>query len=283
MTEDEKKAEAIRLLENAEHEAVKVEAVVQEIGKNARFVRDVARPFAQILRGIPADQMPPGGWDYQIESWRIWHSGAAEAQKMLSGIVPIGAMTYASVNSTFTTASMFFSQDQQKFPPGDAEAYAAVSQIIERQGLAGKATASMQRLGLDRHVGDRRSAVDLLHEANGAMERPVVEDGVTSVLIPLRESIDSVIAELLRRRPQQEQAKNWKDKVVSIGRHCGNASIPAGQFDKLGNDAKLLWGELSGAKQAGMDRQRLMSLIQRGLLLLNGLLEGVDESKLRPA
>ena len=139
----------------------------------------------------------------------------------------------------------------------------------------------MRRLGLDRRVGERRSAADLLNEANGAMERPVVEDGVTSVLIPLRESINTVITELLRRRPQQESTKNWNDKVVSICNHCGIASLPAAQFAKLGNDAELLMGELSRAKQAGMERQHLMSRFQRGLLLLNALMDAIDINKLR--
>jgi hypothetical protein len=76
----------------------------------------------------------------------------------------------------------------------------------------------MLRLGLDRRSGNDRPALDLLHEAKSAMDRPVLGDGgPTSVLIPLRESIDAAIAELVRRRAKQEPVKGWKEKVVSVG------------------------------------------------------------------
>jgi hypothetical protein len=58
--------------------------------------------------------------------------------------------------------------------------------------------------------------------------------------------------------------------------------VSAEQLDTLGNDASALMNGLSGAKQASMSRQQIMTYFQRGLLLLNTLLDGIDASKLRP-
>ncbi len=116
------------------------------------------------------------------------------------------------------------------------------------------------------------------------MERPVVGDGgAVSVLISLRESIGAVIAELVRRRPRQEEAKGWSAKVVSVGSQCARPSLSADHFSRLGADADRLMNQLSGAKQAGMDRTQLMWYFNRGLLFLNALVDSIDESKLRPS
>jgi hypothetical protein len=280
MTEDEKKEEAIRLIESAESTAKKLEALGQEAVETARLAQDLARPLAHLFRGIPTEGLPPGGWDRQAENWRTWHAGV---QGMQDFIPAISGMTLASVSSTFTTASIFFNQDPQMFSPDATEAFVTISQAVQRHDLSETAAASMRRLGLDRRGANLRSAVDLLIEAKGAMDRPVVgEGGPVSVLIPLRECINAVITELVRRRPEQEPAKNWKDKVVSIGNKCGRPSLPANHFDKIGGDAKLLMDELSGAKQTGMNRQRLMSYFDRGVLFLNALLDSVDDIKLKP-
>jgi hypothetical protein len=50
----------------------------------------------------------------------------------------------------------------------------------------------------------------------------------------------------------------------------------------MGNDTKLLIDDLSGAKQTGADRHRLMVLFSRGMLFLNALMDSVDDSKLKP-
>jgi hypothetical protein len=40
--------------------------------------------------------------------------------------------------------------------------------------------------------------------------------------------------------------------------------------------------ELSGAKQASMSRQHLTEIYHRALLFVNSLLDGIDETRLRP-
>jgi hypothetical protein len=278
MTEDEKKEEAIRLMESAPAEAKKLEALSQQITEAARLTSDMAMPLAQIFKVIPTNGLPPGGWDREISNWRTWHAGAAAFQGM--GLGSFGVMSMGSVNSAYTTASMYVLGGAQS--PATTEAYETISHRLERHDLTGKAIASMQRLGLDRRGGNHRPALDLLNEAKSAMDRPVVGDGgPVSVLLSLRQSIDAAITELVRRRPIQGPVRGWKDKVMSIGTECG-ITMPTGHFDKLGADADRLMNELSGAKEASMTRQQIMTYFHRGLLLLNTLMDGIDTSKLRP-
>jgi hypothetical protein len=280
MTDDEKKEEAIRLVEDAESQAKTLEDLGQKIVASARLVRDVAGPFAKLFRSLPSNALSGGGWDRQIEDWKIWHEGVRRMQKLMPAF---SAMTMASVNSTLANTSHFVFTGPM-IQPGALEAFQAIAGWTEQHGLAEKAMDSMRRLGLDRRGGTGRPPLELLEEAKAAIDRPVVGDGgAVSVLISLRESLDATITELVRRRPEQEPARNWKDKVVSIGAKCGNASLPASHFEKIGNDAKALMDELSGAKQGAADRQHLKIMFSRGVVLLNALLESVDETRLRPS
>lgn len=196
----------------------------------------------------------------------------------------ISGMTVSSVNSAYSTASSWWFTDPNNslkpMPPG----FTTVTKVIERYESVDKAIVAMQKLGLDLRGGTSRPATELLAEAKAAMERPVVgEGGPVSILVPLRESINTVLAELVRRRPLQEDTGNAKDKILSIGRHCGHASLATSHFEEIGDKAYSLLKELSSGKQTAYTREHLQSLFLRGTLLLNSLMESIDATKLRPA
>ena len=153
---------------------------------------------------------------------------------------------------------------------------------LERNPQVEKAIASItSRLGLNSRGGGSRTPIDLLLEARGALDRPIVGDGrAVSVLVSLRECIDAAITELVRRRPTQEAVKGWSGKVVSVGSRIA-VSFLVSHFERLGVDGERLMNELSGAKQAAMTRDILMQYFNRGLLFLNALMESIDEARLR--
>jgi len=157
--------------------------------------------------------------------------------------------------------------------------------ILERTPLLDEARALMRRFGLDTRGGGFQAPLDLLNEAYGALERPVVaEGGTTSVLIPLRESIQAVLSELLRRRPSQELASSKAvGKLVSIGSQCARGDLPLSHFRRIGIDGDILLNDLSSTKQAQLTREQLGTLFNRGLLFLNVLMNSLDESRLKPA
>ena len=140
----------------------------------------------------------------------------------------------------------------------------------------------MQRLGLNSRGGIARLPLDLLQEARSALDRPVVGDGgPVSVLVSLRECIDAVITELVRRRPRQEKVKGWSGKIVSVGEQCARPMLAAGHFSRLGGDAESLMDLLSEAKQADRTRSQLVESFNHGLLFLSAFMESIDESLLR--
>jgi len=278
MTEEEKKAELLRQLANAEGQAEQLEKEVKDLGKGLRLVRDAVKPYVRLLK--LAGGMPPGSLDSQLGTWTSWNSQAQQFGNFLNS-VPMSAMNYGSVNSAMHSAS--FTIINQFNAPAMQQAMEELTKVVTKQELAAKAIDLLKKLDLDHRAPDRRSPVDLLNEAREAMERPATDDSVTSILIPLRESIEAAIAELIRRRPQQEEAKKTPAKIISIGQHCGKAGLASGHFERKGDEAAELLNKLSGTKQAGLDRIRLTSLYQQGLLLLVALLESVDGSKLKPA
>jgi hypothetical protein len=140
----------------------------------------------------------------------------------------------------------------------------------------------MRRLGLDTKRGSNRSALELLDAAHTALEQPSCNDGdAVSILITLRESINSMFAGLIARRPTQESAKKDREKVISIGSQCGRNGLAPAHFERLGDDASALLNHLSGSKQADVPRERLIEDFQQGLLFLNAFMSSIDETKLK--
>ena len=146
------------------------------------------------------------------------------------------AMTASSANTAISGVTMIFGGSPPLIPPPPAAeaAMTTLFETLERYPQAGKAIASMRRLGLDRRGGDSRPALDLLNEAKGAMERPVVGDGgAVSVLISLRECIGAAIAELVRRRPKQEEARRWMKRWFRLAAYAAALHYP--QIISLGS------------------------------------------------
>jgi hypothetical protein len=280
MTDEEKKAELLQEMMSVPGNAEYLEKELRDAAKGVRLVRDVIQPLIHILKATPAGEMLPGSLDNQLSTWKSWNSGAQQFSQFLNS-VPMSAMNYGSVNSAMHTASSYITVTKQIDGPAVKRAMEQLTGAVSKQELADKAMGLLNKLDLDHHAADRRSPVDLLNEARGAMEGPVTDDSVTSILIPLRESIEAALAELIRRRPQQEKTKGAKAKIVSVGAHCGKTGLSAAYFEQKGEEAEVLLGKLSGGKQAAYDRLQLTSLYQRGLLLLVALLESVDGGKLR--
>jgi hypothetical protein len=156
--------------------------------------------------------------------------------------------------------------------------------IITQNPLADEVRSGMSRLRLDKMRGeDKRNAMDLFDESKIALDRPTTGEGSpVAVLIPLRECVNTILSELLRRRPVQEEASKVRDKVASIGGHCGRPGLSTQHFERLADNAHGLIDELSGGKQSAISRDSLINLHQKSVLLIKALLDSVDETKLRP-
>lgn len=282
MSEDiaKKKEELLHLLGEVGPKSRKLEALGQKIVQSARFTTDVAGPLGELAAQTPEDRLPLGEWTRQVDAWRSWHDTADQLQTFQTTSNTLGAMSTAVANTSVSGVMLAFPSGPQQ--PTIEAPRARLYQTLDRYPLVEQATASMRRLGLDSRGGGSRTPVDLLQEAKGALDRPVVGDGgPVSVLVSLRECIDAAITELVRRRPKQETAKGWRGKIVSVGSQCAHPMLTADHFNRMGGDAEMLMNQLSEAKQTTMSRDQMTEFFNRGLLFLNALMDSIDESQLR--
>jgi hypothetical protein len=143
--------------------------------------------------------------------------------------------------------------------------------------------AGMQRLQLDLDSPWSRAPTDLLNEAERALLLPVIGDGgPTSTLLTIRECIDGAISGLIPRRPTQEPAKSWGQKLSSIARQCGHPDIAVDVVERLAEDVGMLMNELSGAKQRPLTRREISRLFYRAAWFLKTFLGLIDEHRLKP-
>jgi hypothetical protein len=228
------KDDLVHLISEAEKEASKVQRIGNEIVETAQFIRDTAKPLSEIVKERPPGQLPPGELARQIEGWRGWHENAQQVLRMTTNVNSFVAISEGVTNTSVSgVMTAFVGQPiPTTWPQSIAVPRLRLFQALDRYPLIDRAGASMLRMRLDSRGGSSRPPLDLLHEARGALDRPVVgEGGPVSVLISLRECIDAVITELVRRGPNQEPTKGWTGKIVSVGAHCGHRSLSAGHFD----------------------------------------------------
>ncbi|WP_157369255.1 hypothetical protein [Zavarzinella formosa] len=279
------KDEVVRLLSGVNAEAQKLEQVGQNIVQAARFAKDVSGPLIELVGQVPEQQLPAETWNRLGDIWRSWHESAIYTQAVSTSAGSMGAQGF--VGTTAVTSSVlpiFYGQSSPPVPVRVEEARTLLVQTVNRYDLVEQGLSEMHRLGLGSRGVGRRTSIDLLREARASLDRPMHADGGSvPILITLRECIGAVIAELVRRRPTQEPAGKWSEKVISVGRQCGHPLLPPNHFENVGVEVEKLMNELSGTKQADVPRDRLVDAFHRGILFLNGFMGSLDHSKLRPA
>lgn len=288
-----KKDELLELIDAAAAEAKRIESNGKNLIQSARLVCDTAGPLHDLYSHVPVSGIPPNEWARQIQNVQSWLGVAKSMPPSDSEISTFIAMSQAAANTAVSGVmpiahlNMFESIAGSAFPTSQSlvvhQARKKLFDTLERFPSQDKARAAIQRLGLDSRGGDSRTALESLEIARQSLDIPVMEDTGISVLISLRECINRCISELIRRRPQQEETKNWQKKIASLGRQCGLDGLDALHFDRLGTDAESMMDQLSVAKQHGLTRERVMELFHRGLLFLISLLDSIDASKVKPS
>jgi len=140
----------------------------------------------------------------------------------------------------------------------------------------------MDQFGFSNGIPGKKSPIEQFQIAWAAFEQPVRESNpVSTSLIPIRECIDDSIAVLIQRRPRQEPAKSWEDKIASIGDQLArNGITPTDISLWIGHWDKLL-NKLSGAKHDILSREEWRATLREATLFLQEFLQGLDPAKLR--
>ncbi len=272
-----------QILADVEKEASEVEQMGQEMVRSARFTRDVLKPTRDFFSQIPNDDMlSEEEWQRAKEGWNAVKDSTQNLVKHKGDIshftVTVSGSTASTISSIITVGPVM-----RSFEPVRTAARADLTKVLERVPLVGDVQKSITRLGLDVRTA-RRSALQLLEDSKLALDGPQTPeaDAAAAVLIPLRECLESILAELVRRRPKQEETgSKTASKIISIGNQCGRPNFQADHFDRLGVEYANFTNRLSGTKQANMPRNEIMTQFNQGLLLLKTFLDSIDESKLR--
>ncbi|HLJ95896.1 MAG TPA: hypothetical protein VKU02_22165 [Gemmataceae bacterium] len=262
----------------------KQETQGRQIAEAARQARDLTQQTRQVVQlGV----FPESQQDNTISALRDWCDSAA--RHMDTAKTSINTLFVATSGLTTNTAMAISSIDMHRLPSRrDAQqiVFTAKQQIahtLDCGHIVQKALASMVRLGLDRKTGDFEPASSHLAQAQAALTLPLTEtSGGITVLIAMRECIDTVLSELLQRRIGiQDKNPSDEHKVRAIGRDLARTPLPAGHFDRLISQVHQLRDDLSRGKKGNYTHERVKELFDVAVTFLNALMDGVDENKLR--
>ena len=143
--------------------------------------------------------------------------------------------------------------------------------------------AEMKRLKLDRGKAAYRRPLDLLEEAYLAIRYPVAAKGGASLpLLALRGAIDRSVEELVRRSPAQQKGEKRRDRILSIGLHCGKKGLALAHFDTLAAEDEAVNRELGKGNRVSPERPDLAKQFLRAAQFLRALLASVDEALVKP-
>lgn len=282
MTENKREMdELINILNGISQTGEDIVEVGQSLIRTGQLMRDSANCFREILSELPRDLVPPSQITQSVQSWQALQLCATTSDCLYDVTNSLAVATSGAIN---TTVSMLNLNDHSptSLPESARLARDRLSQVLDSSNLVDRVKAAMARLGLDRSGGSGRTALEFLNESQSGLKTPVTNGlEVTSVLISLRSSIDASITELTRRKPQQEKAGKWHDKVLFLGRQCGIATSPPGHFERLASRIGQIMDRLSGAKTTSMTREQLLEQFHEGITFLDAFLGSIDESKLR--
>jgi hypothetical protein len=277
------KDDLLRHLSDVEPRFKGIEQMGQDIARAARLARDVAGDARIFFHVLPAEQLSAEEWHRQTEGWRTLNSLGTEFEKSVTPAANMLLALAAGATSTSTgvMSAVVYGPD---IPPQAGEAAVRVWKTLERFPLADQARVSIERLGLHARTFTNRSALEHLNDALSALEHPPSpgSDSPMAVLVALRECVERVLTELMRRRPNPEgTGKKAENKVLSITKQCGRAGLPPSHFATVAENIRVLLHTLSEAKQRVIPRDEIKRRFNDGLLTLNALMDSVDESQLR--
>ena len=258
-------------------EIVKKSSELTQFGQD---VSDLANASRNVLKYVPAAGID---WELKISSWEYVSQQEDAILGKIASISPVLASSstasYSMVDFASATKVVPFVTPERR--PEAAVAVQRLSSVIDKQAEKTRVTSLLRQFGLVTVAPGQKSPVELFDAAWAAFEKPVTQNSPASTsLIPMRESINATIAELLRRRPKQEPAKGARNKLLSITGQLVRDNMPQAARELLAEHYDQLVNDLSASKQKIYTRQEWGDDLRRATLFLRELLEAIDQSKL---
>lgn len=285
MSNDDKKEEFLKTTDKVRRNGEEIKKYAHNLliyGQNTMDLADASRRVTEFID-------PP-----QASFWQdrtvAWNELAGEQEGLLRKLVPtmVYPITVSSVSASSCVLDLANADLADQWAVAGAgedarNAAAQLSSVIDRFADKDTLISLIKSYGLDWASAGAKTPVELLETAIAAYEKPVSEQvSANTSLLPVRECCNSIITQLINRRPRCEKVSNQLAKIRSIGAQLRLDTIPSDFFEKLATRWKDLWNDLSESKKADYSRFEWKKYLQTAILFLLELLQSIDPNKMNP-
>jgi len=271
------------LIHESKKNSKKIIEQAREFLKMGQFMNDLAEASEKVIKNTLSSGIC---WEPLIDAWKY----ANEQQDKI--LTKMGTLSLQSITSTGSAVAYAMSEFAN---PNNINQFVSINnldearnasmelaQVIDKFTEKDNILRLLQQYGLSNATPDRKSPSELFKTAWEAFEGPVKRGNPADTsLIPMRECINSTIAEMLRRRPRQEPAKSQREKIISIFRQIGEDGISEWAVENMATRWEKLVGELSSSKQKNYSRDEWRNCLRRASLFLMEFLQSLDPSKMK--
>ena len=286
MTDKSKDDSPEKALQNELEQAEELGKAIAEQGRGITHIGqrlvDQAKATREVAQFLPAE------YDREqfIDDWHHVNRTSSIALEQLFLNVGLMTTTSSSADIAYVNSTSAFTEGNL-LPqnPADKRPYiiAAINNfdfVFVQADIKNECLSIIISLQLDISVPGKKKPSELFEIAHRAYQQPLIDsDPVATSLIPMRECIQTIIDELLRRRPTQEKSSRQYDKIFSIGTQLKGAGVDASQVHTWACQWEEINDELSASKRAALTREEWARHLRRATAFLNGLLKGLDPSK----
>ncbi len=197
---NEQKDEVVRLLKEHESIAAPLQQDAAKVVETTQANRDIAGTVSKLVSGLPSDSaFPDSTWTALKQALQGQNDTAramARQLKEMTGLYSPQSSSMVSVVAAAVTAAYTSEEIRLQVISAAEELNATIARYPALQDVRG----DLVRLGIDRPHPQEKNALDLLKEAEEAIDAPSgSQTSPLVVLIPVREVIDRAIEDLLQR------------------------------------------------------------------------------------
>ena len=273
-------------ISQADGKADKVIADARERIEEAQKIKDSAKFTITILDIAPNSV----NIEAQLSSWQnindilgIAQGGMADFHNVIT--------SGSGVAGTLTT-DLYYRANEFKaygYPDLEEERISAfdgiviqVGEYLSQPSNKDEAMNLLYNWGFNIPSAGLKSVVELFEIAHQAYETPLTDSTPASTsLLPMRDCLNQMASELLRRRPNQERTSNNYAKIMSVGSQLKKDEIEVSIVDTWAFQFDRLINELSGSKHKSFSREEWRDLLFQATSFISNLLNGLDISKVR--
>jgi hypothetical protein len=270
-----------QLAKNAEDD----KKIHQEGIKTDQEIIDLANATKDVLKYPTGDHVD---WELSIDQAQRLVNEQSSRLRGLRSVLQSSSLNSTASGTVLSMVGFSYPLDPSMYPSPSVYADADTARknlvnVIDRSINQEEIVTWMKVFGLDKSYPNEKTAIEHFRTAWAAYEMPLTSTSpVNTSLIPMRECIETVITQLLQRRQQQEPAKSWRDKILSLGKQAVLGGITESDVVSWANEWEKLVDALSGAKKSSYSRPEWLALLREATLFLKSFLLGLDPNKLRP-